>query len=146
MKKILIVSSLGILVGSLFAFYMFSNITKDTEIAMRESTNVTAFQVGVYSVYDNAKKVADTYNNSYIYNDDGKYRVFLAIYQDKEIIEYMKNYYSEKEIEIYLKEMSVDKDFLKQLNKYETLLKESDNNETYIMANKNILGEFAKSL
>lgn len=146
MKKILMVSLGGILIGSIFAYFMFANIKKNTELAFKENKNVTAFQVGVYSIYDNAKKIADSHNNSFIYEDDGKYRVFLAIYQDQEIIEYMTDYFQEKKIDVYLKEMTVNENFLKELNKYETLLKETNDQTTYIMANKNILGEFAKSL
>ncbi len=146
MKKILIVSVSGILIGTAFAIYMFSNLNNEIIPVMQESNEITAFQVGVYSIYDNAKRVADSYSNSYIYKDEDKFRVFLAIYQDQEIIDYMANYYKNNNIEVYLKKMNGNKYFLEELNKYEKLLKETSDKSTFVNANKNILGAFEKSL
>ena len=102
MKRILIVSISGILIGSMFAVFMFSNIKKNKTVMAEVSNNeVTAFQVGVYSVLDNAEKAASAHENSYIYKDEDKYRVFLAIYKDQDIINYMIKHFESNNIEIY---------------------------------------------
>lgn len=146
MKKIAIVILLGVLVGVSFAIYMFSDVEKSVAAVMSDDYIVTAFQIGVYSVYDNALNASKTHTNSYIYHDEDKYRVFLAIYQDQEIISLLENYYSNENINVYLKKMSANNEFIDELKKYEQLLKQSGNLETYLKANKNILKVFEDTL
>lgn len=145
MKKFLIVCISGVAVGSIFAYTLFSRVNNSfSEGGYTE--DVYAFQVGVYSVYNNALNASKKYNNSYIYQDENKYRVFLAIYKDQELVKDMRKYYEDKNVEVYLKKLDVKEDFLKELSSYEKILKKTSNNETLINANKNILGAFEKSL
>ena len=146
MKKIIIISISGLLIGSVFACYMFFNINETVTGVIEEEDIATAFQVGVYSIYDNAKKMAEKHEFAYVYEDDDKYRVFLAIYQDNEIIKYLDNYYKRQNIDVYLKEMSVNNNFLEKLKTYEELLKKTNDNNNYISANKNILEAFKNTL
>lgn len=146
MKKIILISLSGIFIGSFFAYYMFSNINETVASVMEEQSIVKAFQIGVFNIYDNAKNLAESYEASFIYQDEDKYRVFLAIYQDSEIIDYMLNYYKSKNINVYLKEINTNESFIKELKKYENLLKKTNNKENYISANKNILKKFGDLL
>lgn len=147
MKKILLIVLLAVLVGSSFAIYMFMDINDSVKsVIATPNTGVYAFQAGVFSVYENAQKVANQFEDSYIYQDDDKYRVFLAIYQDQEIVDHMSKYYKENNIDVYLKKINANNEFLDQLNKYEALLKETTDKNTYISANKSILGVFAKTV
>lgn len=146
MKKVLFISLLGILIGSVFAFYMFSNIEKSVAAVISKDNTAIAFQVGVYSVRDNAINASKKYDSSFIYQDENNYRVFIAIYQDQEIINLLKEYYTKNNINFYLKQITINNKFLEELNKYEKLLKESGNIETYLSANKNILKTFGETL
>ena len=146
MKKILVISLSGVLVGGLFAFLMFSNIKEEVNAVVSSDTKVTAFQIGVYSIYDNAIKVQKEYPESYIYKDEDKYRIFIAIYQDSEIINLIKKYYENKNINFYLKEINTNDSFIEELNKYEKILKKSNDIEIYIKANKNILKIFGDTI
>lgn len=146
MKKIIYISLAGILVGSIFAIYMFSNINEKVESTFSEENVVTAFQVGVFNVYDNAVKTNEIYQNSYIYQNEDKYHVFVAIYQDEEIVNSMEEYYQNNNIEVYLKDINASHEFIDELKKYEKLLKETDDYETYMMANKNILEAFKNTI
>jgi len=146
MKKIIAISLAGVLVGSIFALYMFSSVEKEVSLAMTNDFTVTAFQIGVFNVYENALKLKEEHSSSFIYNDDSKYRVFIAIYQDQEIINNMQEYYQNNNVNVYLKEINTNDNFIEKLNKYESLLKESNDLETYVMANKNILKAFSDTL
>ena len=145
MKKILIIILVAILMGSAFAIYFLNGISKTIEQSVNDN-KVYAFQVGVFSVYENAKNLASSYDNAYVYQDEDKYRVFLAIYRDPEIISYMSNYYEDNNVSVYLKNINPNNKFLEELNKYETLLKQSDDKTNYINANKNILAKFRETL
>jgi len=145
MRKFLLISLSGVLVGGAFALYMFSNIKETVATVVSEVNTVKAFQIGVFNVYDNALKLKETYSNSLVYQDGDKYRVFLAIYQDEEIINKMEKYYQNNNINIYLKEINTNEIFIEELKKYENLLKETNDLDTYNMANKNILELFEKT-
>lgn len=145
MKKILIIILVAILMGSAFAIYFLNGISKTIEQSVNDN-KVYAFQVGVFSVYENAKNLASSYDNAYVYQDEDKYRVFLAIYRDPEIITYMSNYYEDNNVSVYLKNINPNNKFLEELNKYETLLKQSNDKTNYINANKNILAKFRETL
>lgn len=138
MKKVLIIILLGLLIGGSFAMYMFSGIKEEMLHVMSEEVLVTAFQIGVYTVYDNAIKVSNQ-NNGIVIEDEDKYRVYIAIFKDPEIISTMDNYYKSKGINVYLKKIDAAKEFLTELNKYEILLKESAEIDTIISSSKNIL-------
>ena len=131
--------------GSAFAIYFLNGISKTIEQSVNDN-KVYAFQVGVFSVYENAKNLASSYDNAYVYQDEDKYRVFLAIYRDPEIITYMSNYYEDNNVSVYLKNINPNNKFLEELNKYETLLKQSNDKTNYINANKNILAKFRETL
>jgi len=146
MKNFFVISLAGIMLGTIFALYMFSNINESVAMVIKEENIATAFQVGVFSIYENALKVTNTYEDAYIYQDEDKYRVFLAIYQSPEIIKIMHDYYKTQNIDIYLKKITVNSEFFEELKNYEKLLNATNNINTYIKANKNILGAYKDSL
>ncbi|MBR1413836.1 MAG: hypothetical protein IJ574_04120 [Bacilli bacterium] len=141
MKKVLITILVAVLVGSLFAVYVFKNIEEG--IALTTSNNeVTAFQVGVFSNYDNALKQANNFKSSIVVHDDNYYRVFIAMYHDEKIIKLMQDYY--QDISIYLKRISVSDEFLTKLAKYESLINTSKL-DNYDEVNQSILNEYNKT-
>ena len=142
MKKTILISLSGLLIGTVFALVMFKNVKTNVEAAIKETKTATIFQVGVFSVYDNALKEKNKYDYAYAYKDNDIYRVILAIYQDEEIISNLKNYYQNKNINIYLKEIIVSDKFYEELKKFEAILKETNDEKNYVIANKNILKKF----
>ena len=58
----------------------------------------------------------------------------------------MLNYYRQKNINIYLKQIKVSANFLKALEKYEELLKKVDDNSTYEQINQSILNLYLESI
>ena len=108
MRKFLVVVSLALVIGSSLAFYMF---TRDNNIN-EEYVFVKAFQIGAFTNYENAIRVAER-NNGIVVNDKDIFRVYVSILKDDKAIEKMKNYYDEIGLNYYLKEIEVSKEFLK---------------------------------
>ena len=140
MKRFLIVVLLALLVGGGLAFYVFS---RDNSF-FDEMVSVKAFQVGAFTSYDNAVKVADR-NNGIVVNDDGIYRVYVAILSDGEAIEKMKSYYDDIGLNYYLKEISVSKSFLDSIKNSEELLVDSSR-DAYKVINLSVIRKYEEML
>lgn len=135
MKKVLIVSMIAVMIGGGFAYYLFNKVVVKAEES--DTVIASAFQVGVFTNYDNAKRVADR-NNGLIITEDNLYRVYVAVLVDKEAINTLKKYYQEIGLNYYLKEISVSREFSKAISDDEILIRNSKG-ETFSTINSEIL-------
>lgn len=143
MKKVLIIGLVAILIGSGLAYFMFNKIVfKDEDVLDTKAVN--AFQIGVFSNYDNALKVADR-NNGIVIMDNNLYRVYVAILSDKEAIKKVSNYYEKIGLNYFLKEINVSKEFVKEIKEDEELIKKSSS-ETYNTINLDVLNKYREML
>lgn len=138
MKKYLIIILSAIALGGGLAYFIFY------KVMLKDSTSstltVSAFQVGVFSNYDNALKVADR-NNGIVIPDDDLYRVYVAILYDNDAIDKLSNYYKTIGLNYYLKEISVTQDFINNIKDDEELIKKSSS-ETYSTINLDVLNKY----
>ena len=91
MKKGIIIILIAVMLGGGFAYYLFNNIVvkeKDTD-----KTMVNAFQVGAFTSYDNAVRVAER-DNGIVVKDEDIFRVYVAILYDKEAVNKLEDYYN----------------------------------------------------
>ena len=103
-----------------------------------------AFQVGVFTSYDNALKVADR-NNGIVVSDDDLYRVYVAISTNSEVIRKLEDYYDSIGLRYYLKEIDVSKTFSKNVTVYEEMILKSSV-DTYTTINLDVLHEYQENL
>jgi hypothetical protein len=101
---------------------------------------VKAFQIGVYTHYDNAIRVAER-NNGIVVNDQDVYRVYVAILSSNEAVEIMRTYYDNIGLKYYLKDITVTKEFLESIKSTEELLIIS-NSDTYNVINLSVLNKY----
>lgn len=141
MKKVLLILLSAILLGSGLAYLMFNKIVLNDKEEMKI---VKAFQIGVYSNYDNALKIAER-NNGVVIMDDSLYRVYVAILSDKEAINKVKRYYDKIGLNYYLKEINVSKEFIKEIKEDEELIKRG-NSDTYKTINLDVLNKYKELL
>ena len=141
MKKVLLILLSAILLGSGLAYLMFNKIVLNDK---EETKIVKAFQIGVYSNYDNALKIAER-NNGVVIMDDSLYRVYVAILSDKEAINKVKRYYDKIGLNYYLKEINVSKEFIKEIKEDEELIKRG-NSDTYKIINLDVLNKYKELL
>ena len=140
MKKFMIFVFLALVIGCSLAYFMFSR-ERGLE---SEKVMVKAFQVGVFTNYDNALRVAYR-NNGIVVSDEGVFRVYVAILNDEDAIDNMRRYYDEIGLNYYLKEISVSKEFLDSIKSSEKLLKDSGK-EAYNVINLSVLSVYEELL
>lgn len=120
MKRKLIIVLLGLCIGGYFTYYVFNNkvVAKDNSI---KYVNVKAFQIGCFSNYDNALRVADR-NNGIVVNDNGMYRVYNAILSDNDCINLVSNYFNSIGLDYFVRDISVNSKFVSDIKVYEDVI------------------------
>ena len=136
MKKKLLVILLAIIVGFSFSYIMYLKPKKDNIVWV----DAKAFQVGVFSGYDNALKCAER-NNGIVVEDNNMYRVYISILSNEEAIKYLSNFYDSKGINYYIKDIKVNRLFVWKIKKYEEDIIKQDE-AIYSETNINILKEY----
>lgn len=142
MKKKLLFISLSILLGMLFTFFV---LNKENTYA-KEEYLVYAFQTGAFNNEENAIDYKNQLSSAIILKENNLYKVYVAIYKDIDIINKMLVYFENNNINIYLKSLSVSKEFYNNLGTYEELLKNSENDNVYSKINLSILNNYLESL
>lgn len=142
MKKTLIIIMLALISGIAISFFVYFKINGTFKI---EENLITVFQVGVFKNKINALSEAKKYNGI-VHNDKNYYRVYIAAYQNDEIINKMKKYYDNKGIVTYLKKIRTSEDYLNTINKYENLLQNSNDEEIYPNLNKLLINKLEEHL
>ena len=142
MKKTLIIIMLALISGIAISFFVYFKINRTFKI---EEDLITVFQVGVFKNKINALSEAKKYNGI-VHNDKNYYRVYIAAYQNDEIINKMKKYYDNKGIVTYLKKIRTSEDYLNTINKYENLLQNSNDEEIYPNLNKLLINKLEEHL
>lgn len=140
-KKIKIVFSAFLI--SLFLTLLV--IIKINTIFQEEKKFVTVFQVGVYKNEINALSEAKKYQGI-VHKEDGYYRVYVAAYQNDEIISKMKNYYDKNDISIYLRKVKTTDKYLTTINKYEKMLQNSSDESIYPNLNNLLINKLKENL
>lgn len=140
MKKRLMVILFALVLGGGVAYFMFSREYVSDVVKVK----VKAFQVGVFTNYDNALKVADR-NNGIVVSDDDLYRVYVSILSSEEAVDKMKKYYDSIGLHYYLRDIEVNSEFLINVRNTEELLFRSDV-DAYNIINLSVLSEFEELL
>lgn len=143
MKRGLVVVLIAIMIGGGIAYFFFKSLVINDDKGSGVGV-ASAFQIGAFTNYDNAVRVADR-NNGIVVTDDDIYRVYVAILKDNEAIDKLSSYYEEIGLNYYLKEIMVSDDFSQSISDSEQLLKNSDS-DTYSAINKSVLKEYEESL
>ncbi len=142
MKKGIIIILIAVMLGGGFAYYLFNNIVvkeKDTD-----KTMVNAFQVGAFTSYDNAVRVAER-DNGIVVKDEDIFRVYVAILYDKEAVNKLGDYYNKIGLNYYLRPIYVSNSFIEEIKDNEELLKVSST-ETYVTINSDVLSKYKEML
>ena len=144
MKKVLVSILLALLIGGVFAIYVYKKMMSNTipAISTNDKNTIYAIQIGVFNNYDNAKDMAENYG-ALIVGDNDKYRVYIALC-NKTLTE-IKNYYDSIGLSYYVKTIEVNSSFINTLDEYETMITMSDKNLLKDII-KNILKEYEKTI
>ncbi len=142
MKKNLIIILMALLSGFVVISIIFLMVNKP----LKEQENmITVFQVGVFKNEVNALAEAKKYKGI-VHKEKNYYRVYIAAYQNDEIIAKMKSYYESNGISIYLKKVKVSQEYLNTINKYENLLQNSNDQTIYANLNELLISKLEEYL
>jgi len=142
-SKLIVPITLSIFIGSYLGFLLFKQYKNTSQSVFYETTPIYFLQQGVYSTKEsmevNTKLLSD-----YIYSlEDNQYRVFVAITTNKDNAEKIKNIFTNKQIDIYIKESYIsDASFVEKLKQYDELIKTSEDESVIIGLLKQILSEY----
>lgn len=141
MKRNIILILSSIVLGAMFTFFVLNK----ENIYAKEEYIVYVFQSGAYQTYDKAyENINDM--SAIIKEENNLYKIYRAIYKDIDLVNEMLNYYKSKNINIYLKQIKVTKNFYNALDKYEEILKKLNNKENYEQINQSILNLYLESI
>lgn len=142
MKKNIILITISIAFGITFTFFVLNK--QDTYA--KEEYLVYAFQVGAFEKKENAEDYAKYLPTSAIHKEEDLYKVYVAIYKDLDIINKMVVYFENNDINVYLKNINVDKEFYVSLTNFEEYINKSDNINIYNKVNQSILNSWLESI
>lgn len=139
MKKVIITVVSALLVGTIFGILYFKNTKDNIAEALSLDNEAIAFQVGVFRKLENAQKEAVKYSSGTIIADGEFYRIFIAISNNQEIVNKLKEYYDSKKINYYLKNITIPDEFMSTFTNYQEVLLKTT---SYDEVNKNLLKEY----
>ncbi|MBQ8902289.1 MAG: hypothetical protein IJY87_04390 [Bacilli bacterium] len=142
MKKKILFAIFSIVAGITFTFFF---LNKEDTFA-KEEYLIYAFQVGAFEKYDNAVNFSNSLPSSIIKKEGNLYKIYVAMYKDIDIVNKMIVYFENNDINIYLKNLNVSKNFYNDLLNYETLIKNSEDIHVYNKVNQSILNLYLESL
>lgn len=137
MKKYVGISLISILISVSFMYYFF-NINDEKEIY--------GFLVGHFNDVDAAQIKANELPSSIILSNNDGYDVYVAMYENIDLINKMLVYYEEEKIPVEIKKLKCSSPFLIELNKYENIALKIENRDLYNEVNQNILDLYVSSI
>lgn len=141
MKKKIIIILIALMLGGGISYYFF---TRKYVVDDNELMSVKAFQIGAFTNYDNALRVAER-NNGIVVSEEEIFRVYVAILSSQDAVDIMRKYYDSIGLNYYLRDIMVDAKFLDSLKDSEKLLVSSDT-EVYKVINLSVLNMYEEFL
>ncbi len=144
MKKSTILCILcAIIIGILIGKYIFQEYNEEAETTMNEiSSNIYLMQYGVYSNEENMLENTKKLKTYFYYKDNDGYHVLLGITKKEELKQKIINAYKITENIYMKKENTNNQEFLNLLEQYDNLVSTTDDTDTIINAEKQILSKY----
>lgn len=141
MKQILTVT-LAIFV-SIFVGSLFMRVSTDVNDipVMNEVKNIKAFQVGVYTDIENAKREAEL-KKGIVVQEDEYYYIYVSILGEQSNIDKMTNYLNENSIYYYIKDINVTDEFKNELFAIENMMFTTTSEVAFLQLNTKILESY----
>ena len=134
----------AIILGGVMAFFFYKDIKKEVLAITKTSDTIYCFQAGVFKSLENAQNFAQSLQAYGIYKDEEFYRVILAV--TKENKEKLKAYYEEKEINFYIKEVTLDLSAIKKIENYDQVLEKTEQEDVLYRINQSMIELFLENV
>ena len=121
--------------------YIFSGINNKIANA-KESFNAYAYQIGVFKSEKNAINMASNYSSALVINDKDYYRVYAAIAVDDKAQSINEDVLLDNNITFYKRKLLLNDNCLKIINKYEELIKRTNDREVFFRTSQELLNVY----
>ena len=142
MKTYLKVVIGAIIIGGVFAYFFYKDISEEVIALTNKNYEVNLFQVGVFKSQDNALNYQNNFESSIIYEDGDYYRVLVGIAYHEENKVKLESFLTNKGVDYYIKKVKMNEEFIKSLENYETVMLKTDKEEVINNINKAMLELF----
>lgn len=124
MKKIIIKSLIFIVIGFILGQFIFGGKIELIKHLQNKDTYYF-LEEGVYNSYDSIQNNVNIYRRI-IENKDNKYHVYIGITRDKKVLEKLKKIYKEENINISVKEITLESpEFKNNVEQFDLLIKQT---------------------
>ena len=120
----------------IFYYFIFINNNK---IINKKEYDIFALQAASFDNIDNASIYKANLPSSIIVKQNNLYNVYVGMYKDIDLVNKMIVYFEDNNINIYLKNIKVNKDLYNKLDNYEKILINSNDVRVYKNINQSIL-------
>lgn len=138
MKKVLIFVFSAVIVGLIISGYFYKKVKEEINVKV-----ISIFQTGVYATYDEALSFSDSKNK--IFYDGKLYHVYDSLVSSDKAKEKMIDFYTNKNIDYYVKEKYVSLSLYNDIDKYSKLIELSDN-KTIELINNAMLEKYGEDI
>lgn len=143
-NKTIIYVILAILIGVILGKNIYDGYAKEIENTFVEDSNVQVYliQYGVYSSNESMLENTKNLKNYFYYEEDDKFYVLIGITSDNDLKEKIVNSY-DLDADVYMKQIKTDNTtFLETLKQYDNLISSTEDKNTIITAEKQILSKY----
>lgn len=143
MKKNLKTCFLAVIIGILLSSYVFLEYKTDTEASAKTKT-IYLLQHSAYKSKENMEKSCKDIKNYFYYKEKNLYHVLIGITSNRDLKDKILEAY-EINSNIYLKKINVEnEEFIENLDKYDKLVMQTNDNTVIINAEKQILNNYGE--
>ena len=139
MKPYIKVLIAAVIIGVFIAFFFYKDIKNEVIAITNNNSEISLFQVGVFKVYDNALNFSESFENSFIYEDNGLYRVIIGAAYHNEAKIKLEEYFTSQNITYYIKEIKMSDSFIEEITNFELILMKTESSEVINSLNKSIM-------
>lgn len=143
-NKTIVYVILAILIGVILGKNIYDGYAKEIEstFSEKETKEVYLIQYGVYSSNESMLENTKKLKNYFYYEEDDKFYVLIGITSDNELKEKIINSY-DLDTDVYMKQIKTDNTtFLETLKQYDKLISSTDDKNTIITAEKQVLSKY----
>lgn len=140
--KIYLFVVFSIIIGTLIGIIIFKEYD-ETKIAFSIKNEVYFLQQGVYKDINNLNNNTNNISNFIYFEENGIYKVYVGITTNKKIADKLKNIYNERNIDIYVKQGTInDVGFIEKLKQYDNQINETNEESKILDINLQVLSEY----
>lgn len=143
-KKVLLSIFICLLIGLVSAYFLYRSYKNEAMIAAGNLEKKVYFlQVGAYRNYNNVDLFSKILPNYLVIEENDLYVIYVGITRSKKNLDKLISLYNNKGFNTFIKSKSIKNNkFLNILEKYDSLLLETNDYEMIININKQVLKDY----